>query len=255
MASKTQRAAQARAEAKAKALAQAKARERRTTAIIVAASIGVLAILAGVVFFIVQSSKNPTLADVEWPAGGDETGGILVGEATEGATRVDVYLDFMCPYCGVFEELNARTLTERSEAGEVNLYYHPLSFLDRYSNGTKFSTRSANAAAVVADQSPEHFGAFFEAMFSNQPAEGTSGLTDEEIAQIAVAVGVPQAVADTFKDGAFIDWVRAATDQSSIDGISGTPSIMVNREVVPQQTVPYMQEGVLGQFLDSLKTS
>lgn len=251
MASKSERAAQARAEARAKAQAQAKAKERRTTGIIIAVSVLVVAVLAGVIYFIVDSSKVPTLADVDWPAGADETGGILVGSA-EGTVRTDVYLDFMCPYCGHFEEINGEMLADKSAAGEISLYYHPLSILDRYSSGTEFSTRSANAAAVVADQSPEHFAAFFAEMFTHQPAENTPGLTDDQIADIAVSVGVPQAVADTFKDGEFTDWVVAATQQSSIDGVEGTPSLMVNREIVSQADVPYMQEGVLEQYLDAL---
>jgi protein-disulfide isomerase len=251
MSSKNERAASARAEAQAKAKAQLKAKERRTTAIIIAVSVLVIAVFGAVVFFIVDSSKTPGLADVQWPAGADSTGGILVGSA-DAAVRTDVYLDFMCPYCGHFEQINGPVLEEMSDAGSISVYYHPLSFLDRYSSGTKFSTRSANAAAVVADQSPEHFTAFFEAMFMNQPQENSTGLTDEQIASIAVAAGVPEEVADTFKNGEFTDWVLAATQQASIDGVSGTPALMIDRQLVQQSDVPYMNEGVLGTYLDSL---
>lgn len=251
MANKNDKAAKARAEAKAKAQAELKAKERRTTVIIVAVSLVVIAALAGVIYFIVDSSKTPTLGDVTAPAGADATGGILVGPA-DGDIRTDVYLDFMCPYCGIFEETNAQTLQRFSDAGDVAVYYHPLAFLNRYSQGTDYSTRSANAAAVVADQSPEHFSAFFEAMFANQPEENTPGLTDEQIADIAVGVGVPQEVADTFKNGEFTDWVLAATQQASIDGVSSTPTLMIDRTIVQQQEVPYMNEGVLEDYLNSL---
>jgi len=251
MASKNDKAAQARAQAKAKAQAELKSKERRTTVVIIAASLLVIAAFAGIVYFIIDSSKTPGLADVEWPAGADETGGILVGSA-EAEVRADVYFDFMCPACGVFEETNAQTLQDFSESGDVAVYYHPLAFLNRYSAGTDYSTRSANASAVVADKSPEHFTAFFEAMFANRPEENTPGLTDERIAEIAVGVGVPQEVADTFKDGEFNDWVLAASQQASIDGVSQTPTLMIDRTIVEQTDVPYMQEGVLEQYLNSL---
>ena len=254
MASKKDDAARARAEAKAKAQAELKAKERRTTVTIVAVALVVIAALAGVIYFIVDSSKAPGIGDVVTPAGADETGGILVGSA-EGTHRADVYLDFMCPYCGHFEEINGPVLDSFSASGDLTVYYHPLAFLDRYSAGTNYSTRSANAAAVVADQSPEHFSAFFEAMFANQPEENTPGLTDEQIADIAVGVGVPQEVADTFKDGKFNDWVLAATQQASIDGVGGTPTFMMDRTIVEQTQVPYMQEGVLEQYLTQLFAS
>jgi protein-disulfide isomerase len=253
MASKSRKTteAEARAEAKAKAQAELKAKERRTTVIIVAASLLVIAALAGVIYFIVDSSKTPTIDEVAAPAGADETGGILVGSA-DGAHRADVYLDFMCPYCGHFEEINGPVLDSFSQSGDLAVYYHPLAFLDRYSSGTKYSSRSANAAAVVADRDPEHFTAFFAAMFANQPKENSTGLSDEQIAQIAVGVGVLQEVADTFKDGEFAEWVAAATQQASIDGVGGTPTFKIDRSIVEQTDVPYMTEGVLDQYLSSL---
>ncbi|MGC4174446.1 DsbA family protein [Demequina sp.] len=250
MTSKSDRAAQARAQAKAKAQAEVKAKERRTTAIVIAVSIAVIAVFAGVVYFIVDTSKTPTLAEAHAPAGSDETGGILVG-AAGGELRTDIYLDFLCPYCKIFEDTNAETLTSMSEAGDVSIYYHMLNGLDPYSNGTKYSTRTANAAAVVSDRSPEHLADFYAILFANQPAEQTPGLTDAEIANLAVSVGVPQEVADTFVDGEFNDWVNAAAQQASIDGVTATPTFMVNREPVNIQEVPFLQEGVLGPFLES----
>lgn len=254
MSAKNDKAAKARAEAKAKAQAELRAKERRTTIIIVAVSLVVIAALAGIIYFIVDASKTPSIGDVATPAGADKTGGILVGSA-DGAHRADVYLDFMCPYCGHFEEINGSVLASSSAAGDLSVYYHPLAFLDHYSAGTKYSTRAANAAAVVADQSPEHFGAFFEAMFAQQPEENTPGLTDKQIADIAVSVGVPQEVADTFTDGKFNDWVAAASQQASIDGVSVTPTFMIDRTIVEQTEVPYMQEGVLEQYLNQLAAS
>jgi len=253
MAKTNERAAQARADAKAKAQAAAQARERRTTVTIITVSLLVIAVFVGVVYFIANSSKAPAIADVHRPATADDTGGLLIGAANEGATRVDVYFDFLCPYCAVFEHGNGEMLLAKSEAGDVALYYHPLGFLDGYSNGTKYSTRTANAAAVVADRAPQALPGFVVALFANQPAEGGAGLTDAQIADIAVGAGVPSDVAATFGDGEFTDWVAAATQQASIDGISSTPSLMIDREILPQSAeVPWMQEGVLERYLLSV---
>src|SRR5690606_36334013 len=133
---------------------------------------------------------------------------------------------------------------------DIQLYIHPISILDHYSQGSKFSTRAANAAATVADAAPEQVVPFLSAMYENQPSEGTTGLSDEQIAQIAIDVGVPEDVAGTFADGRFTKWVIAATDKSSQDGVPGTPAVMVDRGMLDQSVVPYFQPGALRAHLE-----
>ena len=201
----------------------------------------------------------PLIADVTSPSTAQDNGGIpvsnggkTVGEAGDGDVNLTIYFDFMCPICGNFEQINgADVATIVAEAGNT-VEYHPISFLDANSNGTFYSTRAANAAAIVADKSPEHFADFVSQMYVDQPAEGSSGRTDAEIAKIATDVGVPQDVADTFTDTAsgsyetgtaddptshdgtwrsFAPWVAAATNQMSLDGLQvSTPTILVNGE-------------------------
>ncbi|MEK8227673.1 DsbA family protein [Oerskovia sp. M15] len=65
-----------------------------------------------------------------------------------------MYLDYMCPICGQFEEINSASLDEMREAGDVNLVLHPVAILDRMANAQQFSTRSAAAAAYVAEHAP-----------------------------------------------------------------------------------------------------
>lgn len=255
MATKNERAAQARAQAQK----QVASKERRTTVIIVAVSLVVLAAFAGIVYFIVQSSQVPGIEEAHAPAPATANGGIPVGASGVAGVGVDadavevaVYLDFMCPVCKRFEETNGADLAELREAGDIVVVYHPVSILDRVSAGTAFSTRAANAAGVVADQAPEAYVAFTDSMFANQPAEGTTGLDDSTIAAIGIAAGVPEDVASTFANGEFTKWVLAATNQASVDGMSGTPTVMVNGEILDQTVVPYFEPGVLKAYLEDL---
>ncbi|MFW7413804.1 DsbA family protein [Demequina sp. SO4-18] len=247
--------------AKKKAQQQVKAQERRTALYITIGAALVVLIFGGIVWFIVQQSSVPSLDSGEAvaPLGADETGGIFVGmdgvaggEAPDDAPRVDVYADFMCPVCAQFEEVNEDDIDAMREAGDIELYLHPISILDRASQGTNFSTRSANAAATVADAAPEYIVPFMSAMFASQPSEGTGGLTDEQIEQIAIDAGVPEDVAATLDEGRFTKWVVAATDQSSQDGVPGTPAIMIDREMLQQQEVPYFQPGALRAHIEGL---
>lgn len=186
-----------------------------------------------------------TLANVTAPSAATASGGIPVGvggtagvPAPEGDVVVSVYLDYWCRYCRMFEIANDAELAELRAAGGVTVEYHLLSFLDDRSDGNEFSTRAANAAAVVADGAPEQFSAFHLALFETEPASQDTWFTDDEIAQIAREAGVPADVIDRFTAGApdgdwrtFAEWVAANTNQAAIDlgGIS-TPTVLIDGE-------------------------
>lgn len=171
------------------------------------------------------------------------------GEPNGDAPRVEVYLDLMCPYCAQFEDANAADLTDLREAGDVTVVYHLISILDSLSQGTRYSTRAANAALTVADQAPESFVPFVEALFADQPAEQTGGLTDAELRALAVGVGVSGSVADTFTELRHADDVEQATLRAQRAGVSGTPTVLFDGERVPAD-LNYLQPGALGTWLE-----
>jgi protein-disulfide isomerase len=175
----------------------------------------------------------------------------------------------MCPYCGQFDETNAEDLDAMLEEGGVTITYHPVSILDRLAAGSSYSTRAVNATAIVADKSPEHFTAFVTAMYKDQPAEGTSGRSDAEIAQIAEDLGVPAEVTATFTDTVsgtfatqdeesvegtwrtFAPWSAAATAQAGTDVPEfSTPTVLINGEPFTEWTAP----GALKQAVDAAKS-
>lgn len=72
--------------------------------------------------------------------------------------------------------------------------------------------------------------AFHTALYENQPAEGTDGLSDQVIAEIATDAGVPAGVADAFTDGVHRGWVVQSTRDANDAGVSRTPTVLVNGE-------------------------
>lgn len=226
----TQTPAQRRAAATAKAqemrrAQQATARRRR---IIGFSAVGaaVLVLIGVAVVILAQNWKQTSYADTPLsevesvPSVALEDGGIPiskdgVGVLDESVPRVDVYQDFICPACGTFEQLNGAMLDELASGGQATVVYHPLATLDATSLGSQFSTRAASAAALVAEESPEQYLAYTEALFANQPAENTKGLTDQELAEIARNAGVDDETADAIAAGKAQDtygqWVYSAT--------------------------------------------
>jgi protein-disulfide isomerase len=163
-------------------------------------------------------------------------------EATDTSDSTDVasivvYVDYLCPYCGSFENTNAEQITSWVTSGAATLEVHPISILDSQSQGTEYSTRAANAASCVANFDPNNFLAVNTALFANQPAEATTGLTDEELTELIATAGSDGAdVASCIADGTFSEWVGAATDRAlegplpntEVAAVTGTPTVLVN---------------------------
>ena len=83
----------------------------------------------------------------------------------------------------------------------------------------------------VADAAPDRVWDFHTALYEQQPAEGSQGLSDEQIAKIAADAGVPADVVDGFTDDTFRPWVASMTQEAFDSGVQGTPTVKINGEV------------------------
>ncbi|MBO0870387.1 MAG: thioredoxin domain-containing protein, partial [Micromonosporaceae bacterium] len=164
------------------------------------------------------------------PANLTATGAISIGQTTAPVT-LEIYLDYMCPACGRFEHANNAEIDRLVKAGTVKVELRPISFLDKQSQGTRYSTRAANAVATVVDKAPGSVWAFTTALYDHQPEEGSPGLTDDQIADIARNVGITQDVVGAFQAGTFEPWVAKATDAAFANGVQGTPTVKINGKV------------------------
>ena len=247
-------------------------REKRTRNVIIASVLAGILVVVGA-GYLINKSAGPTVPSgitafpdgLNVPSVADEKGGISFGESgvagtTSGpdAATVDVYLDYMCPLCGQFETINGAELDELRANGDITLVVHPVSILDAQSQGSSFSTRAAQAFAYVAEKAPEQALAFNEALFAQQPAEGTKGLSNEQIAQIAESVGVPADVAKGIADGTYNKFVEALTEIAfnnkavlNEDGRFGTPTVLVNGTRI---TSNWSQPGALAAEIAAAKT-
>ena len=147
-------------------------------------------------------------------------------EAEEGQpVKVIAYIDFICPVCLRFEENFNESLTSLRNEGKISVEYRPLGFLDRQST-TNYSSRSANAAACVADQAPDKYADYVNILFANQPAEGGAGLSDDKLKSLASEVGAD--ITSCVDDKTFRPYVKYSTELASNTGIQGTPTVFVD---------------------------
>lgn len=217
-----------------------------------------LAIIATVTLIIVNSIRPPapgprnmlsdgivigqSFAAVTTPALQADDEPVPTVRADDDPIAIEVYLDYQCPFCQQFEQTNADQIGTLLEQGVATLEIHPVAILDNQSAGGRYSTRAANAAACVANFSPDSFYDFNALLFENQPEEQTPGLTDEELIAITEDAGVTDAsdIEDCITGEDFENWVAAATDRATSnrslagesDGFS-TPTVLVNGDRYP----------------------
>jgi len=161
-----------------------------------------------------------------------------VADETTDVISIQLYVDYFCPVCGLFEKTNGDQIATLVDSGAATVEIFPYAILDSVSQGTKYSTRSSNAAACVADYSPDSYFDFNNILFDNQPEEQTGGLSDEQLIDLTAKAGVDNApaIAKCITDQKFKDWVAEARDRhrtegapnSNVDSIAGTPTVIVN---------------------------
>ncbi len=232
-----------------------KRRERRNKAFLFT-GIGVAAVaIVAVVAFIIFTSIRPAGPGPANMA----SDGIKIGENLEAVTTaalpagedpvpsepnpagvadIRIWVDYLCPFCGQFEETNSEQIESWVTEGSATLEIHPISILNSQSQGSRYSTRAANAAACVANYSPNTFYDFNSILFQNQPDEGTPGLDNAALVDLAQEAGVESAgrIEDCITDGEFTNWVTDATTRAltgplpdtDVAKVTGTPTVIVN---------------------------
>jgi protein-disulfide isomerase len=213
---------------------EAERRQARQRTLVVAASVvALLALVIGMTVLVRTlnaQQKAREAAAAAPPANlytaSDGLSGVLYGKPAAKVT-VTAYEDFQCPACKQFEDTDGAMLRSYADQGKIKLVYRPVAILDRAST-TNYSTRAGSAAAAVLNVAPDKYPAFHDALFKEQPAEGSAGLTDAQLVDVAVQVGVPKAaVQQAITTGKFSGWLTKVTDDFS-KKYDSTPTILVN---------------------------
>jgi protein-disulfide isomerase len=157
-----------------------------------------------------------------------EGDGVVVGS---GPVVVDAYIDFQCPFCRAFEMSSGDALRAMVAEGVITLVYHPMDFLDQASTN-HYSSRAASASGCASDAGG--FSEYAQVLFANQPPEGGPGLTDEQLVELGVAVGLTDpAFVRCVPSHVYVPWTDYVTQRALARGVSGTPTTLVAGVPVP----------------------
>lgn len=219
-----EKAPQMRAEA-------ARAQARRKTTVIAVAVLALVVVIAGV-FNFWRADQIRKEASANPPANITDNAFVLGDPSAPHKVLINV--DFLCPYCGDFEERYAPALDQAVAEKKIQLAIQPIANLDYLSQGSEYPTRAAMASASVWNQgNAEVWKKFHDLLFANQPEENTTGLTNEQIVELVEQAGADAAaVAADLKEDRFKAWVRTTTEEASRAGRGRTPTVTLDGKIL-----------------------
>jgi protein-disulfide isomerase len=153
---------------------------------------------------------------VQIPSGHTPEGGVLVGDAGAPHQMV-LFEDPQCPYCRQFEELNGSVVARARNGGVLAVEYRMRCFL-----GPE-SVRADNALALAAEAG--RFDELRQALFSEQPPEGSGGFTKEDLLRIGAEAGlIAPGYVTGVRDARYEAWVLRREAAYQAEDPQGTPA-------------------------------
>lgn len=176
----------------------------------------------------------------------EEAPGVSSGASNGDApVSVTVYVDYRCPHCMMFEQVNGPTLDYILETGQATVHVKPVRFLDARASETEYSARAATLLACTVSHQPEAAWNIHRALLTPgvQPGERTPEHDNDTLLHIATQANgaLNDEVTSCVETGEYMEFVRSmndwafthpmpgATDESSL---SGTPTVIIDGAVI-----------------------
>lgn len=200
--------------------------ERRQRLIKLASAAAFLTLVAVAVLIVISGSQDSgggsgNIVDarqVDGELAGIPQNGMVLGKPTAKVTLLE-FADLQCPFCKAFsEEVLPDVIASQVRSGEAKLDFRNFTIIDERS-------KPAGAAAIAAGEQGRGWN-FVELFYRNQGAEGSGYVTDEFLAAIARAAGVPDIARwnRDRKSQRVVARVEATTAEAEELGFTGTPS-------------------------------
>jgi protein-disulfide isomerase len=216
--------------------------KRSRTPLLVVGVVIVVAVVVGGALLIARALGN----EVE-PTYTATADGAVVTAGT-GPVAIDLYEDYICPSCERFEERYGNEITTALNDGRLTVRFHTIAILDEQSTPPGYSTRAANAAlcAVPAGIFPR----YHKKLFDEQPAEGSAGLSNEQLIEIGTELGAPGDFAACVQSDTHADAIAKETDTATTDpalqteGRFGTPTVAIDGKKIDLNDTSWLQKAL-----------
>lgn len=145
---------------------------------------------------------------------------------------IDIWEDFQCPSCKVFEKTNGDAIKALIVEKKAKVVFHPFAIL-----GPE-SVFAANGAACAADQGK--YLQYNSIMYANQATGNSGAWSNEGIIATAAAAGITGAEFEAcVKTGKYSDWVGNVGSEGSKQNVNSTPTVLINGKEIDRKTGAY----------------
>jgi protein-disulfide isomerase len=154
--------------------------------------------------------------------------------------KIEVFKDFQCSACKSFSQaVEPQVISELVEAGKVYYIFHQYPFMDDRS-GVKDSDNGAHASMCAAEQN--RFWDYKSMLFANLNYVAGE-FNDKRMLAFAEALGLDMAEFEScYNDRRYQDEIDQDIALGEEYGVTGTPSIFVNGQIVKPGYVPSFEE-------------
>ncbi|MCX4397242.1 MULTISPECIES: DsbA family protein [unclassified Streptomyces] len=219
---------------------QAKKDKVRRQVIVGVSIVGVLAVVGGVTWGVMQLNKPSgweAAKDAKNVAAPKNTSGkngttVVIGKSTAKKT-LELYEDSRCPVCGTFEQSIGETVHKDVDAGKYKIKYIGATFIDGMAGG-EGSKNALSALGAALDVSPEAFLDYKAALYSAKyhPEETDDKFKDDsyliKVADSVDALKGNAAFQKNVKDGTFDSWAMKMSETFEKSGVRGTPTLKMD---------------------------
>jgi len=186
-----------------------------------------------------QSASMATATQIPPNANADQSGILATPNAPATAPLLIVFQDYQCPWCALFDKSFASVVGKAESSGKVRVEYRTMIFLDQMLSND--ASMRAGIAAACSDGAGV-YQAYHDAIYANQPASEGAGYSDDLLrnqlpAQLGVTGDRLAAFQQCYDTKATQAFVQGTNDKALAAGITGTPTYVLNNQVITNQIV------------------
>ncbi len=151
--------------------------------------------------------------------------------------KIEVFEDFQCPSCRSYsEQIEPQVIETYVATGKVYYTFRHFPFLDD-NQLRKESDQAANASMCAAEQG--RFWDYHDILFANWNGENQGAFLDNRLVAFAEALGLDMAAFNAcFEENRYKAEIDADLALGNELGVSGTPTVFVNRKQLTPGFVP-----------------
>ena len=167
------------------------------------------------------------------------------GDVNAPVTMV-VFSDFACPYCTKFAQEIDPELADLVADGTLRVEWYDLAQI------TDSSPLAAQAGIAAGEQGK--FWEFHDAVYAAADPTGHPQYSEQSLVDFAAKAGVPDLdkFRATMRDPLTVTKVSSAKEQAHQAGITGTPTLFINKAYIPGfRDAAYVRNTVLAQLAET----